>query len=188
MGRKLGLTRRDLVAAAASIADADGFETVTLARVAADLGIRSPSLYNHVEGLPGLRRLLALHAAKRLAGMLRSAQREAADDREALHALAYAYRAFAHRHPGLYNALLPAPMAGEDPELERALTEPVAVVAAVLGRAAGDDAQGVHRARAFQALLHGFVSLEAGEGFGLPTDIEGSFAFAIDAMASALVD
>ena len=45
----------------------DGIDAVTLASVAAALGVRSPSLYNHIAGLDGLRRELALHASALLA-------------------------------------------------------------------------------------------------------------------------
>ena len=53
-----GLDRARVVAAAGDIADAEGLEAVTLARVAQQLGVRSPSLYNHVAGRDGLLRAL----------------------------------------------------------------------------------------------------------------------------------
>jgi len=49
-----------VVEEAARIADAEGLAEVTLARVAESLGVRAPSLYNHVEGLPGMLRLLTI--------------------------------------------------------------------------------------------------------------------------------
>ena len=45
---RAGLDADAVVAAAAQLADADGLEALTLARLAAVLGIRSPSLYAHV--------------------------------------------------------------------------------------------------------------------------------------------
>lgn len=48
-----------IVHTAAEIADADGLSQVTLAAIAGRLGIKSPSLYNHVQGLTGLRTGLA---------------------------------------------------------------------------------------------------------------------------------
>ena len=50
MARKVGIRVDDVVEAAATVADAEGLEAVTLARVAAVLGVRSPSLYAHVDG------------------------------------------------------------------------------------------------------------------------------------------
>ena len=55
------------------LADANGFEAVTLAAVAEKLGIRIPSLYNHVDGLAGLRSLMSLWAVRELDDLLRRA-------------------------------------------------------------------------------------------------------------------
>jgi len=55
-----GLDRTRVVGAAAALADAEGLEAVTLARVAAGVGVRPPSLYVHVAGRDALRREIAL--------------------------------------------------------------------------------------------------------------------------------
>lgn len=106
MARKAGLERKDVLDAAAQIADADGLDAVTLVSVANRLGIRAPSLYAHVDGLDGLRRQLALHAAVAMADALQRAadRRDGRDGRDALRAIAHAYRAFARQHPGWYAA------------------------------------------------------------------------------------
>ncbi len=44
MARKRGITLDDIVASASRLADEGGWEELTLAGVARDLGIRSPSL------------------------------------------------------------------------------------------------------------------------------------------------
>ena len=70
MARKAGIDHQAVVATATRIADERGLDALTLATVAAELGIRSPSLYAHVEGLDGLTRLLALEGARRMATTL----------------------------------------------------------------------------------------------------------------------
>lgn len=55
MSPRAGLDTQTLVLAAAELADEYGMEGVTLALLAAKLGVRSPSLYNHVNGLKELR-------------------------------------------------------------------------------------------------------------------------------------
>jgi AcrR family transcriptional regulator len=47
------LSREVVVEGAASLADEKGLEAVTLTALASELGIRTPSLYNHVDGLEG---------------------------------------------------------------------------------------------------------------------------------------
>lgn len=51
MSPRAGLDRHTLVIRAADIADDEGIEAVTLAALAGKLGVRSPSLYNHINGL-----------------------------------------------------------------------------------------------------------------------------------------
>lgn len=171
---RVGLDTEAVVAAAAGLADAEGLEAVTLARLAGTLGVRSPSLYAHVDGLDDLRRRIAVRGAFELAAALQKAVagRSGAD---ALRALADAYRAYARAHPGTYGALQRAPALG-DPEGAVAATGVVEVVLAVLRGYGleGDDA--IHAVRIVRAALHGFVTLETGGGFGLPLALDDSYA------------
>ncbi|MGV2686047.1 TetR family transcriptional regulator, partial [Clostridium perfringens] len=50
MSPRPGIDRLQLLQTAAELADQDGLHTVTLAALAGKLGVRSPSLYNHVDG------------------------------------------------------------------------------------------------------------------------------------------
>ncbi len=100
---RAGLDRAAVALATAAVADSEGLDALTLARLAERLGVRTPSLYNHVDGLPGLRRALALLGRRELAARLgRVAIGKAGD--EAVAALGHAYRAFVIERPGLYAA------------------------------------------------------------------------------------
>src|SRR5690348_4791607 len=121
MGVKVGLDRDQVVAAAAELLEHDpAGAPPTLAAVAARLGVRTQSLYAHVDGAEGLRRALALLALTRLTERLRSAAIGVAG-RDAVDAIVRAYLAFASRHPGLYAASMRAP--GDDPELRAAIAD-----------------------------------------------------------------
>lgn len=185
MGRKLGLTLEQVVEAAAEIADRDGLGALSLASVAATLGVRSPSLYNHVDGLKGLRRQLAIHASGRLTEELADSV-DGLDGTEALRAIAEQLRSFAHRHPGLYDSFLPAPSPDDDPDVAAALREPVSVVGSVLAGMAVDPATVIPLIRALRASVHGFVDLELRGGFGLPDDIDDSFTTTVDLVIEAI--
>ena len=50
----------------------------------------------------------------------------------------------------------------------------------------GDDA--IHAARAVRSALHGFVTLETGGGFGIPVDLDESYARMVRALARGLRD
>jgi AcrR family transcriptional regulator len=185
MGRKLGLTREQVVGAAAEVADRDGFDALSLAEVASALGVRSPSLYNHVDGLAGLRRQLSIHASGLLAAELAGSV-EGLESARALSAIAAQLRSFAHRHPGLYDSFLPAPTPEQDPEVAAALAQPTAVVGAVLARMGIDPITVVPLIRALRSAVHGFVHLELRGGFGLPDDIDESFTTTVDLVIDAI--
>lgn len=183
---RAGLSTAAVVAAAAEIADAEGLDRLTLARVAAAAGVRTPSLYNHVESLDDVRRRVALLALRDLADALRDAAVGRAGD-DALTAMADAYRAYARRHPGRYAATQRAPAEGDE-EMRTAAAGAVDVVLAILRGYGleGDDA--IHAARAVRSALHGFVALEAGGGFGIPVDLDESYARMVRALARGLRD
>jgi AcrR family transcriptional regulator len=175
MSRRAGLDRAAVVRAAAALADAGpaGLAGLSLARLAQSLGVKPPSLYKHVDGLPALHRELARLGVSALGDRLAEAAvgRSGAD---AIRGIASAYRSYAHQHPGLYTASLRAPDPNDSAWQEageRAVTIMLRVLEAYDLR--GEDA--LHAVRAFRSLAHGFVSLEAADGFGLPLDLDESY-------------
>lgn len=180
---RAGLTAQSVTEAAAELADAKGLDAVTLAAVAAQLGVRAPSLYAHVGGLEDLRARIAARGAEQLAGRLQAAVagRSGAD---ALRALAAAYRDYAREHPGAYAALQRVTGAGA--RASEAAERTVDVVLAVLAAydLQGDEA--LQATRAIRSALHGFVLLEAGDGFGLPLDVDESFEVLVELLERGL--
>jgi AcrR family transcriptional regulator len=179
-----GLDHARVVDAAIAIADEDGLEAVTLARVAAALGVRSPSLYNHVDGRDGLIRGIAARATRELAVALRRAA-TGCSGLEAVEAVAQVQRDYARAHPGRYAATVGAPTPG-DAEHEAAAADAVDVLTSVLGGSGlhGDDL--IHAARALRSAVHGFAALEAAGGFGLAVDPDASFRRLVRAVATGL--
>lgn len=178
------LDRTAVLDAAEQVLADDGAAGLTLARVARRLGVRTPSLYHHVDGLDGLRRALRLRG---IAG-LRDALAEAALGRsgvEAVRALAHAYRAWAADHPGLYELTLRG-QSGADPEDARAAYEVVRVVTGGLRGYGLDGDDALHATRVLRAALHGFVALEAAGGFGLDLDPDVTFERLVDWLADGL--
>ncbi len=182
--RRAGLDRAAVVEAATAIADEQGLRALGVVELARRLRVKPPSLYNHVGSLVDLRRELALAGMRGLGQRLTDAAVGRSGD-EALRTMAHAYRAFARAHPGLYAAAQTAPPRA-DVEAQAAAGAVVEVVARVLAayRLAGDES--IHAVRAFRSALHGFVSLEAAGGFGLPADVDGSFERLTDLLAAGL--
>jgi AcrR family transcriptional regulator len=171
---RAGLDSEAVVTAAQALADADGLEALTLARLAQTLGVRAPSLYAHVGGLADLQRRLAARGARELAGRLQSAAAGRARG-DALADVAHAYVAYAREHPGAYAALQRAP-AADDVAGVAASAQLLEAVAAVLRGYGLEGEDAVHATRLLRAALHGFVSLDAGGGFELPVPLDETFA------------
>ncbi|UCH25970.1 MAG: WHG domain-containing protein [Trueperaceae bacterium] len=167
------LNEQLLIEEAIVLIDREGPQGLSLATLAAKLGVKPPSLYNHVQGLPGLERALTLRGLEELSKALRDAAVGRAGS-DALRAIAHAYRTFAKQHPGLY-AMTQRSQEGRDEEIQAAAWQAVEVVLRVLEAfdLKGDEA--IHATRCLRSALHGFVTLEATEGFGLSLEIDASF-------------
>ena len=182
-----GLDRTVVVKTAADLLNAEGVEALSLTRLAARLRIQTPSLYNHIDGMPGLLRQLAQFNARQLAERLA----EAAIGRsgpEAVRQVARAYRAYILENPGLYLASLRASR-NQDPldmELQQAEERAVEIGLAVVSSFGLQGEDGLHAVRGLRSLVHGFATLEAAGGFGLPLDCDESFRRLVDMFVAGL--
>ena len=171
------------MAAAAAIADREGLEALTLARLAGELRVKPPSLFNHVRGLPALRRELRLLALRELGNALRDATvgKSRADG---IRALADAYRNFVRKHPGIYSETLSA--THDDPEVDAVAEKIIAVCSAVMAGYQLKAREAIHALRALRSIGHGFASLEAALGFGIPVNIGESYRWLVETFIAGL--
>lgn len=158
--RTTKLSRDVIVNAALTFLDREGWDALTINALAAHLGTKGPSLYNHVNSLDDLRRSVRKRVIMDIIEMLGTVGHGRTRD-DAVLVMACAYRSYAHHHPGRYSAFTRMPLAGgDDPEytsVAREAAEPVMAVLASYGLA-GDES--FHAALEFWAALHGFVLLE----------------------------
>jgi AcrR family transcriptional regulator len=175
---KYRLNHDVVVSEAVKLVNERGTDALSLAEVAARFRVRTPSLYNHVESLDGLRRDLSLFALRKLAEQVQSACTGLAG-REALNAVADAYRGFAQANPGLYPLTLRV-VDPDDEELYNAGEQLLGLLLAALRgyKLEGDEA--IHAARAVHSALHGFVLLEGSGGFGKPLNLDSSYAALVE--------
>ncbi len=176
MPRKGRLDKKAVVQAAAELVNQEGVAALTLNRLAQQLDIQTPSLYNHVEGLPGLQRELALLNAQLLGECLTAAAIGKAEA-TGLQAVAQAYRDYIKTNPGLYWVSLRA-SGGQTPpdlELQQAEERVVAVALALMASFGLQGEAAIHAVRALRSVVHGFATLEISGGFGLPLDCDESF-------------
>ncbi len=176
MSPRAGLDRATVVEAAAALADQKGLENLTLGHVAERLGIRTPSLYNHIAGLPGLRGEMAVVGVRELTRRVSQAAIGKTGD-EAIEALADAYRAFVRERPGLYAATFPASRFRKPahPDLQCAEEEALVPMLTVLASFKLTDEDALHALRCLTASMHGFATMEVAGGFGLALSVDESF-------------
>lgn len=182
MAAPVGLDRAQVVDAAVAVLEEQGrLDGVALRAVAARLGVRSQSLYAHVDGLDGLRRALALRGLEALTDRLTAAAIGRAGG-DAVGAIVRAYYGFALAHPGLYDASLRPP--GDDEtmgEAMAAVTRPLNLVFHSYGL---DEDVAVHWYRIVFASVHGFAALQRDGLLTMPGDPEQS----LDRMIAAFVN
>lgn len=178
MSPRIGLDLNTILKAAIEIADTKGVNEITLASLAQKLEVRTPSLYNHIDGLPGLRKRLAIYGIEQLYISITHAVIGLAGD-AAVRAMSEAYLSFARLHPGLYEAtfMAPDPM---DLDVQKASKEVTDVVVKALKAYSLSDEEAIHVTRGLRSVLHGFASIEQMGGFRLAYDIDVSFKLLID--------
>lgn len=182
---RAGLSTQTVVGAAARMLDEQSHEALNIASLAEHLGVKPPSLYKHVEGMPGLRRAVMLRAKAELAEALGQAAIGKARD-DAVRSTALTYRKWAKAHPGQYPLTMRAATAGdhEDEKVSSALVNILYTIAS--GYRIDDEDDLVDAARFLRSVLHGFVDLETSAAFQLPRDLERSFTRVIDSITASL--
>jgi AcrR family transcriptional regulator len=151
--------RQQILTAARTVAEAEGWSAVTSRRLADAIGYTQPVLYAHFPGgKTEIMRTVALAGFVELATATRAAVGRKTGAR-AVESVAKAYLGFADEHPALYEAMFQLPIdarfAQEDPEEE--LRSGFDALAAALGGAGDNTATEV-----FWSALHGMALLERG--------------------------
>ncbi|MEV6603087.1 TetR/AcrR family transcriptional regulator [Kutzneria sp. NPDC051319] len=175
---RAGLTPATVTEAGAALADEVGFAQLSMGLVAERLGVKTPSLYNHITGQTDLVHRIAVLAATELADCIRDAI-QGRSGTQALTAGAQAMRTYVKKHPGRYAAGNAARPTGPDDPLIAALGRVLASWAAMLHGYHVDPGQQIHALRMLRSMLHGFATLEAADGFQIDEDVEDSFTWMI---------
>lgn len=166
MSSKRRLNAQAILDATAELAEEKGLENVTLLQVADRLGVKAPSLYNHLNGMHDLSLGVARIAAARLEEDIRDAAVGRSKE-EALTAMSMAYRKYAKENPELYKAILRFRDYKDDTVLETGRTAYRILYQVIESYHLGEE-ETHHAVRALHSALHGFVSLEAAGFFQNP--------------------
>ncbi|WP_036815572.1 TetR/AcrR family transcriptional regulator [Pontibacillus yanchengensis] len=185
MSPRAGLNQTLIIDKALEIANKEGIESVTIASLARELNIKSPSLYNHVKNLGDIREAMAIQAIKQMEQHLRSSTISLENGEETIRAIGKAYVQFAKQHPGIYEALLSAP----DPSSQNVMKAGEGIVTLIkeaLSPYPLTEVGMIHAVRGLRSLLHGLVDLHYRGGFNLDVDLEGSQEFMVETFIKGL--
>ncbi|MFD5213176.1 TetR/AcrR family transcriptional regulator [Microbacterium sp. NPDC058345] len=177
------VSQEDLVAAIRRIAEAEGIDAVTMSSVAAEVGVRTPSLYKRAAHRHDLLRLAAEDAVRELVDGMAELGAPGRTPAETLTGLARALRAFAATAPRVSALLFAAPSERAAPS--RASAEPLlgALLTAVSAAVPGDP---LPAARTFTAWVYGFCTMEQAGAFRLGGDVDEAFEYGLDALLSTI--
>ena len=164
--------------AAEDIVDESGWDSLTMAALAASVGMRSPSLYNHVANLDSLRAEVQVRTMRRLGTELASAAMGRVG-RSGFVEMASTYRAFALRQPHRYDGATRTPI---DRTAFQEASEPANGALAAIVRSYGVAPERVLLAQlGVFAALHGAVALEIHGFFGDVVDGDQLYDSVVDA-------
>lgn len=176
---RAGLDAEIVTEAGATLADEIGIGQLSMSILATRLGVKTPSLYKHVDGLAALTHRIAVLGATEAGDAVEDAI-QGLTGTEALAAAVQALREYALRHPGRYAATTGARPIDADDRLGPALMRPITSLAIVLQDYDLAPDEEIHALRMVRSLVHGFATIEDAGGFQMSTDIDESFTWMID--------
>lgn len=181
MPRRKGpsLDRQQVVAAAIACIEADGPAALAITPVARRLGIKPPSLYNHVKGADDLALAVLIEANHRMVATMRAGIGGVYEPRAVLAALAASLRQFALANPGLYQTISQIPPQNDHPELGPLIFEVLDFFRRPLAQLGITGDEAIHAIRALRSAMHGFVLLETSGQFGLGQSTDESYSWLV---------
>ena len=158
-GRERAEREHRIVAAARVIAEREGWDAVTIRRLADEIEYSEPVLYSHFENRDAIVAAVAVEGFKEITVALREAASESTGRRNALKNVAMAYLAFALSRPALYEAMfiLPTNLRFAEAETRPELRAAFEALAAVVTPFCVDVAVVTET---YWAVLHGLAALE----------------------------
>ena len=183
MGR-IGVDVDKITETAAKIANEAGYENITLKMIADELGIKTPSLYNHIDGLEDVKRLLMIYGWKQMEErMIQSAIGVAGYD--AIKAGCYAFYEYATENPGVFNAMLWYNKFQNEDTMEA--TSGLFVVLFKITFSLNISEENCnHIIRTLRGFLEGFSLLVNNGAFGNPISIAESFELSLNVLIEGM--
>ena len=143
-----------MVDVGAALADEAGIRAVSLAALAARLGVKAPALYKHVDGIDDLQHRIATQATTEFGDALRD-NLQGKSGANAIGALFREFRSYIAAHSGCYAAATNAQLQGRDDPLLAATTRVIDSMRTVVSSYGIRPDELDHAVRMLRCTVHG---------------------------------
>lgn len=181
---RTGLDTNVVICRAAQIANEVGIENITLKMLADDLGVKSPSLYNHIEGLEDLKNQLMIYGWKQMEQKIMQSV-IGISGYDAIKAGCYSFYEYATENPGVFNAMLWYNKFQNSETIE-ATSGLFSILFKVTSSLNISDENCNHIIRTLRGFLEGFSLLVNNKAFGNPISIEESFELSLNVLIEGI--
>lgn len=181
---RIGLTHEKVIEEAANLANKKGLSYVTISSLAEFLGVKKPSLYNHIKSQEDIYEGIMIYGWKNGVQPIAENLHEN-NPQKALKKYARAFYKYALDNPGIFEAMLWYNKY-KSPELIEASEKIYDFFFAQTDKMNIDRESANHLLRTFRAFLEGFLLLVIHNSFGNPISIEESFELSLDVLISGM--
>lgn len=181
---RANLDKETVIVKAAELVNKAGMDNITLKMLAEQLGVKSPSLYNHIEGIDDLKKQLMIYGWTQMEQRIIQST-IAVSGYDAVKAMCYAFYHYAAENPGVFHIMLWYNKFQDD-ETEKATAQLLTVIFKTTKSLNLPDDYCYHLIRTFRGFLEGFFLLANNGSFGHPLAIEDSFELSIDVLLAGI--
>ena len=181
---RTGLSKEEIIEKAAELANEKGLQYLTVTTLSDYLGIKKPSLYNHVKTIDDVHRKLMIYGWKKVSEEV-VAGIDSDDPKENIANFGRAFHKFALENPGIFEAML-----WYNKYLDESLLEATEGLYSFFFRQT--DSMGIerdvanHLLRTYRAFLEGFVMLQIHNSFGNPISIDESLEISMNVLIAGM--
>lgn len=174
------VTKAEVIKIASDMADRNGLHNVSLKAIAENLGIRTPSLYNHIGSLDELLREIA-HSGMRTMNekMIRAVIGKTGDS--ALKLVAVEYLNYMIEHPGVYEIIQWASWNGTE-ETAIIFNDYLSLLKTLICSCGFNPDKTTEILNMVTGMLHGYTTLQLRYAFSNPDKVRKELSEAIDTL------
>lgn len=181
---KGNIDKESIINKAVELVNSVGIDKVTLKMLAENLGIKSPSLYNHIDGVDDLKMQLMMYGWKQAEERITQAV-IGLSGFDAIRAMCYAFYDYVIENPGVFIVMLWYNKF-ESGEMEKATAQLLAIIFKITNSLNIPEDYCFHLIRTFRSFLEGYFLLVNNGSFGHSLPLSDSFEISIEILIAGI--